>query len=56
MADDPGTDLNQPVAQRGERPLRRLSGQRQGAQEVGEIVSQRVQLQPHGVGGEAVAR
>ncbi len=52
MPDNHGADLHQPVAQRGERPVLDLLGQRQGAQEVGEVVGQRVQLQPHSVGGE----
>jgi hypothetical protein len=30
-------------------------GQRERAQEVGEVVSECVQLQSHGIGGEAVA-
>ena len=32
-----------------------LLGQRQGAEEVGEVVGQRVQLQPHGIRLEALA-
>jgi hypothetical protein len=34
------------------RPLLHLVGQRQGAQEVGEVVGQGMKLQPHGVGRE----
>ena len=55
MANDPGADLHQPLAQRGHRPLLDFVGQRQSAQEVAEIVGQRVQLQPNGIGGEAAA-
>jgi hypothetical protein len=49
MADDPGTDLHQPIAQRRHRPVFNFGGQRQGAEKVGEVVGQGVKLQPHGV-------
>ena len=52
----PARIFYQLVAQRRQRPLLHLVGHRQSAQEVGEVLGQRVQLQPHGVGGEAVAR
>jgi hypothetical protein len=55
MSHDLGADLHQPLAQRGQRPVGDLSRQRQGAQEVAEIVGQRVQLEANGVGAEAVA-
>ena len=35
--------------------MRHLGWQRQGAQDVAEIVCRRVQLQPNGIGGEAAA-
>jgi hypothetical protein len=49
MAHDPGADLDQFLAQRRQRPMLDLRRQRQGAQEVGEVVGQRVQLKPHRV-------
>jgi hypothetical protein len=55
MADDAGTDLRQPVAQGGERPLLDSLGQHQGAPEVGEVIGQRAQLPPHGVSGQDAA-
>ena len=38
MADDPGADLHQPLAQRGQRPLLDFIRQRQRTKEVGQIV------------------
>ncbi len=56
VANDLRADLHQPVAQRGlYGPLFYLDGQRQGAQEVGEVVSQYMQLEPYGVRLEAMA-
>lgn len=52
MSDDPCADLHQPVAQRGERPVLDLLRQPQGVRGVGEVVGQRVQLQPHCIDGE----
>ena len=51
-----GAGLDQPLAQRGQRP--RVDGRwrRQRAQEVGEVVGQRVQLEPHRDGSEPHAR
>lgn len=54
MPDDLCADLYQTVAQRRHGPPLRFLGQRQRTQEVGEVVGQCVQLQPHGVGGEVV--
>jgi hypothetical protein len=42
-------------AQHSHRPPRRLVRQRQGAEEVAEVVGERVQLEPDGVGGKGVA-
>jgi hypothetical protein len=56
VADNLGADLHQPLAQRGYRPLRHLGRQRQCAPEVGEVIGQRMKLQPNGIGGEAMAR
>jgi len=53
---DPGADLEQPFAQGGQGPVLDLIRQRQRAQEVGEVVGQRVQLQPHNTGGETAGR
>jgi hypothetical protein len=49
VADDSRTDLDQLLAQGGERPLLDLLRQRWRAQEVGEIVSERVQLEAYSV-------
>ena len=54
-ADDPGADLDQLLAQRGQRPLLDLLRQGQRAQEVGEVVGQGVELEPHGVVAEGMA-
>lgn len=53
VADDLRADFHQPIPQRCLRPVADRLGQHQGAQEVGQVVGQRVQLQPHGIGGEA---
>jgi hypothetical protein len=55
VAHDLGADLDQPIAQRRHRSVVHLDRQGQCAEKVGEIVGQRVQLQPDGVGGEAAA-
>ena len=52
---DLGADLHQPISQCRQRRMIDCPGQHQGAQEVGEIVGQHVELQPHGFGGEAMA-
>ena len=55
MFDQPRAGLDQAFPERGQRPgcdgLRR----RDGAQEIGKVVGQGVQLEPHGVSGEAHA-
>ena len=55
MLDDPGADLHQPAAQRSHRPLCCFGRQRQGAQEVGEVIGQRMKLKPHGIRLKAMA-
>jgi hypothetical protein len=55
VPDDLRADLHQPVPQRRRRPLADRVRQGQGAEEVGEIIGQGVQLQPHRVGGDAAA-
>jgi hypothetical protein len=55
VAHDPGADLDQLLAQGRERPLRHLVGQRERAQEVGQVVGEREQLQPHRVVPEGAA-
>src|SRR3954453_19912204 len=52
---DPGADLDQLLAEGRERPLLKLPRQGQRAQEVGEVVGQGVELEPHGVVAEGVA-
>jgi hypothetical protein len=55
VAHDPGADLDQALAQRRQRPLGHLIRQRQRAQEVGQVVGQRKQLQAHRVVPEGAA-
>lgn len=55
VPDDPGANLDQLLAQRGQRPMFDLLGQDQGAQEVGEVVSQGVELEADRVVTEGVA-
>ena len=50
-----GADFDQLLAQGRERPLLNLLRQGQRAQEVGEVVGQGVELEPHGVVAEGVA-
>ena len=45
----PKPTLDQLLAQRRERPMLDLLRQRQGAQEVGEVVGEGVELEPHRV-------
>ena len=54
VADDSGTDLDQLLEQGGERPLLDVLRQRQRAQEVGETVGERVQLEAYSVVPEGV--
>jgi len=49
-------DLDQALAQAGQGPVRDLRRQRQRAQEVAEVVGQRLQLPPDFFGGERPAR
>jgi hypothetical protein len=55
MAYDPGADLHELLAQGRQRPMLDLLGQGQRAQEVGEIVGERVQLEAYRVVAEGVA-
>jgi hypothetical protein len=55
MAHKPCADLDQLLLQAGQRPMADRLGCRQRAQEVAEIVGQRVKLEPHGVGVERPA-
>ena len=55
MADHLGTDLDQFLPQRGQRPMLDLLRQCQRPHEVGEIVGQGMKLKPDGVGGEGAA-
>src|SRR6266850_515806 len=49
-------DLHHLLAQARQRPLRDLARQRQGTEEVGEVVRQHVELEPDGVRAEGRAR
>ncbi len=51
-----GADLDQLLLQAGQRPVLDRLGRRQRAQDVAEVVGQRVKLEPDGVGGERPAR
>ena len=55
MAYDPGADLHELLAQRRQRPMLDLLGQGQRAQEVGEIVGERVQLEAYSVVPDGMA-
>ena len=52
---DPRTDLDQLELQACQRPVRHGFGQFDAAQECGQVVGQRVQLQPHLVVAELPA-
>ncbi len=56
MADNFGPDLDQLLAQSGQRPMLDLLRQRQCAQEVAEIISERMKLEPDRIVAEAVTR
>ena len=56
VADDLRADLDQLLLQARQRPVLDRLGRRQRAQEVAEIVGERMKLEPHGVGGERPAR
>ena len=55
MPDYLGADLDQLLAQRGQRPVLDLLRQRQCAQEVAEIIGQRMELEPNRIVTEVVA-
>ena len=55
VAHQPGAGLHQPLAQRCQRPGVDAVRGRQRAQEVRQIVGERVEMQPDGVCGEAHA-
>jgi len=55
VADDFGPDLDQLLAQTGQRPRLRGLWHRQGSHEIAEIVGQRMKLEADGVGGEGAA-
>ncbi len=55
MSHDLRADLDELVAQGAERPVFYSLGQRQGAQEVAEIVGERMELEPDFVVAETVA-
>jgi hypothetical protein len=48
-------DLDQLLAQAGQRPPLHRLGHRQCAHEVPEIIGQRMELKTHGIGGESPA-
>ena len=50
MRDDPGTDLHELLPEAGQRPVRDCLGQRQRAQEIAEIISESMKLEPHSIG------
>ena len=55
VADEPGADLDQLLFQAGQRPVFDRLRRRQRAQEVAEIVGERMKLKPDRVGGERPA-
>jgi hypothetical protein len=55
VADDLRADLDQLLFQAGQRPVLDRLGRRQRAQEVADIVGERVKLKPDGIGGERPA-
>jgi hypothetical protein len=55
MADDLGADLDQFLLQARQRPVLDRLRRRQRAQEIAEIVGERMKLQTHRVGGECPA-
>ena len=56
MAHDAGADLDQLQLQAGQRPVGHGLGQIDAAQEGGQVLGQRVQLQPHLIVAEPLAR
>ena len=55
MADDLGADLDQLLLQARQRPVLDRLRRRQRAQEIAEILGERMTLQTHRVGGECPA-
>jgi len=55
VAHNLGTDLDQLVTQRRQRPPLDRLGQRQGAHEVAEVLGQRMELQTNGIVAELAA-
>jgi hypothetical protein len=55
MADDLRADLDQLLAQAGQRPRLRRLGHGQRSNEVAEIVGEGMELETDGVGGEGTA-
>ena len=55
MAHDFGADLDQLLAQAGQRPRFRRLGHRKRPHEIAKLVGQRVELKTDGVGGEGTA-
>ena len=55
MTDNLGSDLDQLLPDRGQRPVLDFLRQGQRAHEVGEIVGERVKLEPHLVIAELAA-
>jgi len=56
VADDLGTDLDQLLAQAGQRPRLRGLRHRQCAHEIAEVVRQGMELEANRIGGEGAAR
>src|SRR5262249_5946440 len=56
VADDLRADLDQLVLQGRQRPVLDRLRRRQRAQEIAEVVGERMKLEPHRVGGERSAR
>ncbi len=56
MAHDLGCDLDQLLAQRGQRPVLNLLRQRERPEEVTEVISERMELKSDRIVAEAVER
>ena len=56
MAHHFGTDLDQLLLEGGQRPILDRLRRRQRAQEIAEVVGERMKLEPYRVGGERSAR
>ena len=55
MADNLGADLDQLLAQAGQRPRLPYLGQRQRPHEIPQVIGEDVKLEAHGVGSEEPA-